>query len=485
MKGYWFLLLTFLFSELSAQETWRGSMELQGTATSKDHVPFWLRSNTYGNKPLAGISGAAIGSLYRDYDTVSNKLADWGIGAKLRFNAGNKVNAVLIEGYAKAALSIFEIKAGRFTDVMGLVGDTGLSSGAFSVSGNALGIPQVKLSVPEYFTLPILGDLFAFKGSFSHGWLGRLPLQYNLGGSTATSTITYFHQKSLYGRFGKPSWRMKLYGGFNHQAYWGNEKDIFGTNSTLSKFRSFTYVVFGKKDQESKVGNHLGSLDLGLEYEFNNTRLMVYRQSLYDVGGLYYLANIADGLNGITLTNTREQGSGLQWKKLLLEFFYTKNQGGYPWSRRTPSGDEDYYNNYIYASGWSYQSEGIGNPLITPGHYAREGLPAHPSDYFINNRIVALHAGFELGSPSLNIRGKVSYSKNYGTFGTSIYGHSTGDFYDSPVYPSFPSLSQFSGYLDVSYLSKNGLIIGATAAADAGKLYYNSAGVVIRVAKTF
>ena len=37
---------------------------------------------------------------------------------------------------------------------------------------------------------------------------------------------TYLHQKSLYGRFGKPEWKWKLYGGFNHQVFWGNEKDI-------------------------------------------------------------------------------------------------------------------------------------------------------------------------------------------------------------------------------------------------------------------
>ena len=32
---------------------------------------------------------------------------------------------------------------------------------------------------------------------------------------------TYLHQKSLYGRFGKPEWKLKLYGGFNHQVIVG------------------------------------------------------------------------------------------------------------------------------------------------------------------------------------------------------------------------------------------------------------------------
>ncbi|MGV8134589.1 MAG: hypothetical protein AB2L20_05200 [Mangrovibacterium sp.] len=37
----------------------------------------------------------------------------------------------------------------------------------------------------------------------------------------------------------------------------------------------------------------------------------------------------------------------------------------------------------------------MGSPFITSRVYAREELPDNPSQYFINNRLYALHFGFE------------------------------------------------------------------------------------------
>ena len=39
-----------------------------------------------------------------------------------------------------------------------------------------LGIPEVEISVPEFFIIPGLGQLFAFKGNFSHGWMGDVSM---------------------------------------------------------------------------------------------------------------------------------------------------------------------------------------------------------------------------------------------------------------------------------------------------------------------
>jgi len=49
---------------------------------------------------------------------------------------GNKSNFTLIEGYGKLRISVFEIRAGRTKEIIGLC-DTSLSSGSFSISGNA------------------------------------------------------------------------------------------------------------------------------------------------------------------------------------------------------------------------------------------------------------------------------------------------------------------------------------------------------------
>ena len=465
--------------------------ELQATGTTGDVVPFWMRSNQYGSVPLEGVSGSLILRAYKPYsqylqtDSNSNrkKLVDWGMGFEGRGNAGNKSNLTLIEAYAKLRVGIFQLKAGRSKDVMGLNGDTSLSSGNFTMSGNALGIPKLEISIPNYYTIPVFQGLFSIKGNFAHGLLGKIK------GSTESS---YLHQKSLYMRIGKPDWKLKLYGGFNHQTFWGNEKDLYGADFDLSKFETLYYVFLGKTYKgkgvgRSKIGNQIGSLDLGAEYNFEKFTIMIYRQNFYDVGALAKLANIADGLNGVSIENNDKNTkiSGFKWKKVLFEFFYSKDQAGYPWSKKTKSGDEDYYNNAFYRNGWSYFGPGIGNPLITPASDAREGQASKKADYFINNRVVAVHLGFEGEIDTWTFATKITHSWNYGTFGTSIYGNTTGNNSSPSSNNIFIPVQQFSVYLEGLKALKNNYRIGFATALDQGKLLNNSFGASLRLIKGF
>ena len=479
-----------MLSDLAAEsqeKTLNFNIEAIGGYTSPGLMPFWLRSNQFGSIPLDNASLSLIGSACKEYDISKKRIFDWGAGVEGRGNLGNKSNFTLIEGYAKIRISVFEIKAGRSKEIMGLC-DTSLSSGAFAVSGNALGIPKVQISIPEFYTLPILGKLFAFKGNYAHGWFGSI--QQNLLDGSKDYFITYLHQKSLYGRFGKPAWKWKLYGGFNHQATWGSEESNYKGLYTLSELQTYLYVITGRaygtsSIPRSKIGNHIGSIDVGAEYEFNSVRLLAYHQFFYDCGALYHLANLRDGLNGLSLVNTKQTGTGFKWKKMLAEVLYSKNQAGELWSPVTPSGDEDYYNNSQFVQGWSYKGVGIGNPFLTTRAYTRTGLPADPSDYFINNRVVAFHYGFEGSFQKWDFTLKTSYSLNYGTFGTSEVGHTLGKIRTLPVYGIFTQTKQFSAYFNADKRLKKGVSIGFTGAVDAGQLYYNSFGLLVRVGKAF
>jgi hypothetical protein len=285
-----FLLLPHLVQNTDAQKS-NFSYNLGSSAgfISLGHVPFWLRSNQFGSIPLDKASLSLIGSIRKDYDTAQTRIFDWGVSVEGRANIGHKSNFTIIEGYAKLRISVFEIRAGRSKEIMGLC-DTSLTSGAWAVSGNALGIPKVQISIPEFYSLPVFGKLFAFKGNFAHGWIGEISR--NVDGNVL-QIGTWLHQKSLYGRFGKPDWKWKLYGGFNHQVFWGNEKDYYGDIYTLSPLETYIYVITGKgygNDSilSSRIGDHLGSIDLGLEFKFNGIRLLAYRQNLYDCGALQH-----------------------------------------------------------------------------------------------------------------------------------------------------------------------------------------------------
>lgn len=484
MKHYFFLLLGLTCVKGNAQTSLiNGSVEVQGVAGTAHNTPFWFRSNQYGSIPLPGTSAVVIGALQADYDTTRSKHFDWGGSLEVRGDLGEKARGTLIEGYGKLKVGVFELKAGRIKEIMGLV-DTTLSSGAFAISGNALGIPKVDISIPDYFQLPWWGGLLAFKGNFAQGWIGEVPVQYKHLDNNIF-IYAWWHQKSFYARLGKPSWRLKLYGGINHQVYWGQEDKVFGKSYTLSNWQTYLYVVTVKTYQNSKVGKQLGSLDMGLTYDWENIRLFVYHQFFISEGALAHLANLRDGLSGISLTNKTDERRLFHWSKFLFEFFCSKNQAGYPWSRYTPSGDENYYNNYEYAQGWSYNGLGLGTPFISTHTSTRAGLPNDPQDYFNNNRVVAFHAGAQGAVENWYFTVKLSYSLNYGTFGTSIYGHSTGHLYVPPHFGIWQEVSQFSSFLEVKKELGHGYNIGCLAALDAGKLLNNSGGVILKLSRTF
>jgi hypothetical protein len=135
--------------------------------------------------------------------------------------------------------------------------------------------------------------------------------------------------------------------------------------------------------------------------------------------------------------------------------------------------------------GWSYNGIGIGNPFICSRTYTREGLPSDPHDYFINNRVIAFHFGYEGSIQKWDFILKTSYSLNYGTYGTSEVGHTTGRDRVLPTYGIFSEMRQFSAYLDANKELKKGLNFGITGAFDSGGLYYDSVGALVRLSKSF
>lgn len=518
MKVNFYTTLFFLFVSLlgsnsfgqatdSAQLNKRTHFELEAqvTGTSGNVIPFWIRSNQFGNIPLPSASSSFLARATRDFNGPGGRKLDWGWGVEGRVNTTLKnTTYVLPEAFVKVKAGPLQLQGGRTKESMGLVGDSILSSGSFSISGNALGIPQLELSIPEYYFLPFFKNLIAIKGNFSHGWLGKTRIldtiramepsnaRYAVG---TNRPVTFFHQKSFYGRFGRDDWNINLYGGFNHQVYWGSEKEIFGSHFTLTPLETFGYVVTGfpygytEKNRiqipRSKIGNMLGSIDVGLLYKFKKVNLMLYRQNIYDVGALYYLANLRDGLNGLILTNRQSGKATIQWEKIVFEYFSSKHQAGEFNSKATPSGDEDYYNNYFYLDGWSYKGTGLGTPFISTRNDTRKNLPSNPyADYFINNRVKVFHLGLQGKVSGYLLRSKVSYSENYGTFATSPEGHSTGKVVPTkPIFGLFGKVRQFSSWVEVVKNLNPGTTVGASFAFDHGNLLYKAHGVSVRLIK--
>ncbi len=463
-------------------ESWAGY-------TSNRTVPFWLRSNQFGSVPLVGASLSLVGFVRKDYDLSGDRLFDWGASFEGRANLGQGSNLTLIEGYGKVRLGIFELRAGRSKKITGFC-DTTLTSGSWAISGTGLGIPEIELSVRDFWTLPWFAELFAFKGNYSHGWMGTKEMSRYILHDTVSS-MSFLHQKSLYGRFGKPSWKMKLYGGFNHQVVWGDEQKYYLDDYTLTPIQTYFYVITGKKFtngyiQQERQGNHLGSIDLGIEYQFENVKLTLYRQSIYEAGGLVHLANIEDGLNGLILENTKYKDYAPGWKKFVLEVLYTKKQSKDAWS---PSADqiyfERYYNHGQYVKGWSYNGTALGTPLITTRDNLRTELPTAPRDFYVNNRVIAFHLGGEGTVKGLDYLFKATLSNNYGTYLTADPAGDGAGIDTAGEYGVFGVQKQFSAFICLGKRLSSTVDVGMILSADIGDLYQNSIGIMTRASYSF
>jgi len=456
-----------------------------GALGSSDQTPFWLRANQYGVVPLKSPAFRLNASLHSDYrlaDSLGHRpKVDWGYGLNVVGNLGATNQFLLPEAYIKGRVGAFELYAGRRKEIIGLV-DTLLTSGSYIWSGNTLPFPKIQLSVPTFTPFPLTQGVLSVMGTFSHGWFendGRL-----VRGS-------YLHQSSLYGRIGKPSWRVRFYGGFNHQVMWGGYSDYLdntvSANGKLpSNIKYFPAVVLGTRNpypddqsiqtisrfEENRVGNHLGSIDLAIEVNLNHWNLFAYRQFLYDDGSLFYGTNLADGLNGLRIRN-RDQPNGAAFflKQITLEYLFTGSQGGDLFILEDPAkrGRDDYFNNSQFIDGWTYFGRTIGTPFLTPQQEVSSALP--PRYGIANNRVSAFHFGLSaLVADRVDVTARLSYSLNAGTY---------------PIpYLNIPR--QFSGLLTAAVPIGlfGGTTLNGSLAVDVGKLLPNSVGGYISLRKT-
>ncbi len=363
--------LLFIFS-IPADTANHIDAELKALASDSQSTPFWMRSLQYGSVPIEnpGI-GVRLG-MHRMYQR--EKRYDWKYGVEVNAWGGQQSAIFLTEAYVSGRRGGWELWAGRKKEIYGL-GDTTLTSGFYAWSGNALPMPKIQLGTPGYLNL--LNKWIGLKMTYAHGWFdNRGPLENVM-----------LHQKSLYGRIGKPDSRLNLFGGLNHQVQWGGNRIVpLATKRAInvypSSLNAYFYVVTVLKnknwvavdpnttsdDTDNQYGNHLGSIDIAAAYNTNWGGVLLYRQTAYEQGAVFNLTPADDGLTGLSL---RLDGQHFI-EGVLIEHLYTGNQGLYrSWIAKlfntvdTHNGEKiEYMYNGARSTGWWYQADEIGTPLI-------------------------------------------------------------------------------------------------------------------------
>ncbi|GAB3547712.1 hypothetical protein GCM10027577_22960 [Spirosoma fluminis] len=455
-----------------------------------------MRANQYGIVSYQSPASTIRVGISSDYDTTytatrlqSRRKFDIGYGINVVANfAANPLSyekAVLLpEAYVKSRYGIFEVYAGRRRERFGLA-DSTLSSGSYAWSGNAMPIPKIQVSIPTFTPIGFTKGWVAIQGTYAHGFLSANGFIRN----------TMLHQKSLYFRLGREKDVLRVYGGFNHQVIWGGRTDkLKGTGLVPddgrlpSSLLDYYYVVIGDRfsradssvytnfEITNRVGNHLGSIDVGAEIDLVRHTIFIYRQNIYEDGSLFSLINIADGLNGIRI---RRNNPKAIIRDILVEFLNTTSQGGPEFIIDDPKrrGKDNYFNHQQYRDGWAYRQHTIGTPFVPPALGPNNEYPS--GTFTLNNRVRVLHIGIAGNLPILislldspiAYQAKLSFSQNLGT-------------YDVP-YSS--TRNQFSGYLGVMVPLQllGGLELSARVAADAGTLYKQGVGAYFSIRKTW
>lgn len=487
------LIIFLLFSSLNlfAQST-EVKREIKYTAeagtivSTNGETPFWLRANQYGIVPNQSPIFTLRGSVSSDYKKALTKedkyklsKFDWGYGLSIVGNVGKENQFLIPEAYLKAKFGAFEIYAGRRKEIFGLV-DSTLSSGSYIWSGNALPMPKIQISTPNFVPLGFTKGLLSFKGNYAHGWFEN---------NRTDVKDFYLHQKSLYFRLGKPDWKFKFYGGFNHQVQWGgilkypDPTNQLARNGIVgSSFNDYINVVTGRSlagvgdttknganDALNRSGNHLGTVDFGFEINTDKVNVLVYRQNIYEDGSLAYLSNISDGLNGISVTIKKKSEATIRLQKIVIEYLNTTSQGGATGSDNTNSrlrGEDNYFNNGVYQQGWSYHHTSLGTAFISNV----SSITNTSNLFFNNNRVEVLHVGLlGLINEDLKFNIYISQSRNIGT-------------YFFPL--DFPK-NQFSGMLTIQKPLKkfDNIFIFSNIAFDSGDLLVSTLGGLMGIRK--
>ena len=226
----------------------------------------------------------------------------------------------------------------------------------------------------------------------------------------------------------------------------------------------------GPIDIANSVGNHLIISDIGFSLQGSGSLFKLYTQTIFEKGKGRG-PNERDRLDGLKIFS-RDRLVGFSWEnmrqtfleKIVVEGLFTKYQGG----PILYVGQDNYYNNATYKTGWVYQDRIIGTPLFITRN---DAMKFHPnldstqiSEWNItSNRVNGLHIG---------LKGTVNDKVGYRLLATYIKHY--GSFNDASVFA--PYKKQLHLLLEGSYKLNQRINIIAGVGQDAGDISDNTGG---------
>lgn len=400
------LCSTSFFSESFAQKHTLGYGAEIGGAVPVDHLPFWLHTNTFGKiAPDTYLWGNL--SLFTDFQKKNTRAFDYSLGVEGTGALGKDDNRIFVNQlYGRVRWQNLIVNAGMLNKPIEY---DGLSStnGNMLYSNNSRSLPGLELATWDFIRLPWIGKWISFRAKYA---------EYMMIDDRYAGKHTRLHNKLLGIKLTVVP-QFSIEGGMEHFAQWGGEIPGYGKlPRSLKDYARVVLVKAGGEDspdnEVNKLGNHIGMHFAKVKYNGSKWGGEFYYNHMFEDGSGKKFKNTPDGLYGLYLTRKNSQ----KWfKSFLYEFYYTKSQSG-P-SHNDPStgiivgGNDNYFNNGIYQSGWTFYGNVIGAPFFTPVGKNENGMTLG----VYNSRFTAHHIGI-CGELPLEIQYKLmmSYSLNYG-----------------------------------------------------------------------
>lgn len=480
MKRVFFLILSVcFFHPLFPQIKCAYRVETSGSVATGNNTPFWQVNQQWGVTPLDANSLYVRGSVFHE----QNLHNDWSMEAGIDIvgaSASVYGNPWLQQLYGRLNWKIWRLDAGLREDYTSSL-NARLSSGDFVKSNNARPLPEIKISIPEYLSIPYTKGNMYLKGDFAAGYYLDSRWKENTArpqNQDYTKGILS-HHKSLYFRFGDIAGnnRMQFTFGTDHATQWGGKlyqcRDKNGQYTETNQpqgIGDFFRVAIAKEgsseassaDNAYVSGSQWGAYLFRFDYRLrNNNRISIYTDHFFDDGSGMVFENYRDGLFGIEYkTANKSLLSGA-----VFEYVYTKQQTGPIHHNigmddehrdrliKKGNGNDNYYNNTDYVHGPSSFGQSSGSPLLLSPVYNNDG-----SLNFKSSRIIAFHLGAEgYLHPGLQYRLLLTGGQSWGRY-----------------YVPFKSVKKgFASLLELTYTPARieGFDIKLSAAYDKGEFF--------------
>ena len=419
--------------------------EIQTTISTGDHTPLWLNANKYGLSSLKTTNGYLRGAIERPLSVDDGRKWGIGYGADIALATGFTSTLVVQQAYAEARWLKGTLTIGAKEYPMELKNQE-LSSGSQTLGVNARPVPQVRLALPDYWTIPGTKNWLALKGHIAYGKTTDDNWQKDFAApQTRYTEGTLYHSKAGYLKIGPGSFTAELglemacqFGGKSYFELTSNNWQWI-TNEGGIKGMLHALVPGGGEVNETTYqnasGNQLGSWIVRLNYDAESWAASAYLDHFFEDQSAMFMLDY-DGYGEGAEWNTKKDNTYLlyDFKDMLLgaelklkhcdwlntvvvEYLYSKYQSGPVYHDRTKTisdhigGNDNYYNHHIF-TGWQHWGQVMGNPLYRSPLYNEDG-----SISVADNRFVAWHLGVS-GQPmhSLNYRVLATYQTGYGTY---------------------------------------------------------------------